>query len=215
MGNKKYTIYTLCCPVTGIVKYIGSTSSKLKYRLTGHICDSKRLSGPRHDWIESLTLKGLTPLIEPLEIIENDWENAEKYWIAQFRSWGFPLTNIADGGKGATGVRASSEKRRKQSIALKGKPKTKDHNLKVSIANKGRRHKKDFKEKCRQRMLGKRSKGLLRPITQYTKDDIFIANYECIRDAMKETGILETSIHNCLTNKTKSAGGFKWSYQNK
>ena len=34
--------------------------------------------------------------------------------------------------------------------------------------------------------------------------------FDSITDAQNKTGILRTSIHNCLTNKSKTAGGLQW-----
>ena len=34
------------------------------------------------------------------EVPTEDWEYWEKYWIAQYKSWGFKLENITHGGNG-------------------------------------------------------------------------------------------------------------------
>jgi hypothetical protein len=45
---------------------------------------------------------------------------AERFWISQFRAWGFRLTNLTNGGEGAASLRSEDHKR-KISIALKGR----------------------------------------------------------------------------------------------
>lgn len=49
-----------------------------------------------------------------------------------------------------------------------------------------------------------------KPIRQYTLDGQFIAEYDSLVDASKETGILKTSICNCLKGRSKNSGGFLW-----
>lgn len=51
-----------------------------------------------------------------------------------------------------------------------------------------------------------------RKIAQYDKQDIFIKNWDCIDEVVKELNILSSSISNCLSGLSKSAGGFKWVY---
>jgi hypothetical protein len=47
-------------------------------------------------------------------------------------------------------------------------------------------------------------------IIQMTKESEAIKEYKSIMDASTQTGILNTSIKNCLSGRTKSAGGYKW-----
>lgn len=49
-------------------------------------------------------------------------------------------------------------------------------------------------------------------IIQLTKDKVKIREFDCIRRAHHELGILETSISNCLNGRSKTAGGFIWEY---
>ena len=53
-----------------------------------------------------------------------------------------------------------------------------------------------------------------REILQYTKNDIFIKEFDSILSASIETGILGCSIINCCGKFSKSSGGFKWYYKN-
>lgn len=53
-----------------------------------------------------------------------------------------------------------------------------------------------------------------KPVVQYTKDGVIIAEYCSIAEASNKTAIKRNCIDNCLANKSKSAGGFKWKYKN-
>lgn len=212
-NNKVATIYTLSCPLTKEVRYVGKTERDLKVRYKQHLYHHKRDNSKRRKWVKSLLDIGLLPIIEPIDCVDIEEGNFyEQYWIAQFRAWGFSLVNSTDGGNSI--YKATIESRLKQAAALRGRPKTKEHNLKVSIANKGKKRTQEVRDGCRERMLGKRQPKLFVPITQYTLSGEFVANYECINDATRAMKILNTSIQNCLTGRSKSAGGFKWTYQN-
>ena len=47
-----------------------------------------------------------------------------------------------------------------------------------------------------------------KPISQYTKDGVFVKTYSSIRDAVEKTGI--NDIYLCFKGKIKYAGGFVW-----
>ena len=111
------TIYTLEDPTTKVVRYIGKTEESLSKRLTKHVYDSKRKISHRNNWISSLVKQGLRPTITLLEEVTSErWQLEEKYWIAQFRAWGFDLVNGTDGGeavykKGETFIQKYGEER--------------------------------------------------------------------------------------------------------
>lgn len=92
-----FYIYTLAHPGTGEIRYIGKTND-LKGRLKSHIYDYRK--SKKSGWIKSLKSQGLKPVIEVVEtfISEGECLSYEEYWIQQFRSWGFRLLNMAEGG---------------------------------------------------------------------------------------------------------------------
>lgn len=97
----EYTnIYSLSDPKTGEIRYIGKTYNHLRKRLYAHINECK--SGNKShkiNWIKSILSNGDVPIISTIDIVPtSDWEYWEKYWIEQFRQWGFNLTNITPGG---------------------------------------------------------------------------------------------------------------------
>lgn len=96
-------IYTLAHPLTGEVRYIGKTKD-LKDRLTRHIqksyLDKYDKNTYKSRWIKKLLSHNLKPIMEVLdECDENLVDIYEKYWISQFKTWGFNLVNISEGGE--------------------------------------------------------------------------------------------------------------------
>jgi len=93
-------IYTLEDPITKVVRYIGKTEQSLSKRLVKHVHDSKKKTSHRNNWITSLVKQGLRPTITLLEeVTSKDWQSEEKYWIPQFKAWGFDLVNGTYGGE--------------------------------------------------------------------------------------------------------------------
>ena len=94
------TIYSLSDPTTGEIRYIGKTYNALRKRLYSHIneCKSDNKSH-KINWIKSLLNNDEVPIISTIDIIPtSEWQYWEKYWIEQFKQWGFNLTNISLGG---------------------------------------------------------------------------------------------------------------------
>ena len=116
----KTFIYTLSDPKTNEIRYIGKTND-LDYRLKKHINESKNKRTHKEKWIDSIILKGLSPIIEILDIVdETEWCFYETYWISQFKTWGFNLTNGTSGGEGSDGFKGknhSNETKEKCRIA--------------------------------------------------------------------------------------------------
>lgn len=53
------------------------------------------------------------------------------------------------------------------------------------------------------------------PVIQFTKDNVFISEYNSVNEAGELNNITPCCISSCLTGHTKSAGGFIWKYKNK
>jgi transposase len=95
----KTFIYTLSDPITNEIRYVGKANN-LKKRLSTHLTPSNLIK-PSHknNWIKSLLVKNLKPLIKIVdEVLISEWEFWEIYWISQFKTWGFKLTNLTNGG---------------------------------------------------------------------------------------------------------------------
>lgn len=52
--------------------------------------------------------------------------------------------------------------------------------------------------------------NILRKICQYNKSEELIGSYNNVMEASRNTGISRTSITNCLSGLSKTAGGFIW-----
>lgn len=136
-------IYGLVDPITGFVRYVGKSVSP-NNRLRAHLIPSLLKSkSHKNNWLRSLLAVAKKPDLILLEKISDaDWENAERRWIAYYRSIpGYPpLTNGTSGGDGIDkGTTFSEETRRKLSTIRKGKslpPFTALHRNNLSKANK-------------------------------------------------------------------------------
>lgn len=113
-------IYALCDPDTEIVRYVGK-SNHPKDRYFRHLKDKQKTY--KVNWINKLKSIGKLPVLKILEKInKNQWEEAEKKWIAYYRQIaGHKLTNIDEGGIGPD---MTEETKKKISKSKKGKPGT-------------------------------------------------------------------------------------------
>lgn len=99
----KTYIYILQHPTTEYVRYVGKTNSP-KRRLQHHLSNKNKNGAYINNWIRSLKNKGLKPLMTIIDETEDNWQELEIYWIAQFKAWGFRLANVTLGGEGAYGA---------------------------------------------------------------------------------------------------------------
>jgi len=91
-------IYALIDPTDNKHRYVGKSDSPQK-RLLSHIASRDSDFTPKGKWITSLLDKGLKPTLVILEEVPvTEWEEAERSWIAQFRSRGCDLLNVQEGG---------------------------------------------------------------------------------------------------------------------
>lgn len=90
------TIYALCEPDTEIVRYVGKAKD-LPQRLRTHRWEAKCLRTHKANWLRSLTAPPTVIILE--NVSEDEWDSAERYWIAEMRRRGFDLTNHALGGQ--------------------------------------------------------------------------------------------------------------------
>jgi hypothetical protein len=95
---KTVTIYALCDPDTGLVRYVGKTID-LNARIRSHKYEafSGKYKTRKAHWLKPI---GGKPKIIILEVVEFEkWQEAEIRWIAFWRQSGANLTNYADGGQ--------------------------------------------------------------------------------------------------------------------
>jgi group I intron endonuclease len=158
---RKTFIYGLADPASDVIRYIGKADNP-EYRLIKHL---KTLNANTHkiNWLKSLKKLGLQPKLVVLdEVAKAEWEFWEQYWISQFRTWGFELTNGTSGGGGSNGFKHTEESKLKMSQRQLGKPMAESTKKKLSLLNTGKpgafknkTHSAEAREKIRLAKLGK------------------------------------------------------------
>lgn len=100
-GGEFTQIYVLIDPRNNDIRYVGKTNNITK-RLVKHICESKiSTKSYKKAWINQLLKLNLKPIIEVVDVISTDeWEFWEQHYISLYKSWGFKLTNLTNGGGG-------------------------------------------------------------------------------------------------------------------
>jgi len=90
-------VYSLSCPVTNSIRYIGiSVNSRRRY--SAHICETSSYSH-KSNWIKGLRNKNLKPVLGIIdEVLDEEAGFWEQHYISLFKSWGFRLTNGTNGG---------------------------------------------------------------------------------------------------------------------
>lgn len=234
--NYKVLIYTLSHPITKEIRYIGKTKLSLNSRLKLHL--KAKDKGYRSNWVKSLLKESLIPVIEELEETDlENWRECERYWIAQFKVWGFRLTNLAKGGEGndyfklnckksIENIRKTKElhKGNKYNLGRKMTQHTKDM-LKLGRQNRTEEQTKKINEKLSYvmslRIPHKNSlkaiidygKFTRKIIEQYDLQGNFIKEWSSANEIEKVLGFYHSNVANCCKGKHKNIGGFIWKYK--
>ncbi len=118
MISKTTFIYSLCEKGTDNIRYIGKTNN-IKTRIRTHIKNYKKERDHKNNWIQSVLKRGGEIEISIIdEVDKNDWKFWEKYWISQFKTWNYNLTNATEGGEGQDFY--SKETREKMRVSNSG-----------------------------------------------------------------------------------------------
>lgn len=106
--NKNITyIYSLEDPRNDQIRYIGKADIP-ENRYKAHLKDNNK--SHKVSWIKSLLKQGLQPILNiEDEILKNEFSFWERYYISLYRSWGFDLLNLTEGGEGESGWHHSFE----------------------------------------------------------------------------------------------------------
>lgn len=143
----KTYIYILIDPETNQVRYVGKTKN-LKRRYNQHISECSKLKSYKNNWLISLKNKNLRPEMVVIdETDKDDWIFLEQWYIQLYRSWGYRLTNLTEGGEGVCGYTPSQETRDKMSKANKGKVVSEETKRRLSATIKGRKMSEETKRK--------------------------------------------------------------------
>ena len=198
-------IYSLNCPITKEPKYIGQTIKSLEKRLQWHQYIYSN-SNKREKWILSLRNKGLIPIIEEIDNVENnDLDFWEKHYISLYKSWGFVLKNGTFGGRGVV-----SDLLMKNKITeglSKPEVRIKLSNSKLGELNPSKQ------KKTRDKLKKAWENRIIKQIDQYSLDGNFIKTWDRQTIAALELNISKDCICKCLKEKLSHAGGFIWKYK--
>ena len=183
----KIYIYTLKNPTTNNIRYVGQTNNP-KRRLDRHVTNSMSLRDNRHisNWIRSLNI---IPIMDIIETCDYSVRNErEKYWIDYYKSQGYDLCNLSNGGAGA-GIGNKN---------CLGRIISNETRIKISNANKGKIHNKSNNKG-----------GKPKTIYQYNKENNLIAVYKSIEEAVKATKFNRVTIRRNIQG-ISSSKSFIW-----
>lgn len=222
----KYYVYIHIDPRTNLVRYVGKGSGKRAYQF-----HPARRSGYHLTWLKSLKSLGMKPTVELIEqnLTEEQSFSLEKLWIAAYRHLGFPITNLTDGGEGASGQKWTQERRNKQSLYSgekhhsfgkpgpnKGKKFTEEHLKRLSeshkgktSAMKGKNFPSDFGKKVSESKKGKPApnRKKIRGVNIETLKEVLA---ESVKAMSELTNISPSAVAN---SARKNKPVFSWTFQ--
>lgn len=206
----KHYIYTLICPITNTIEYIGKTNN-LEKRLRSHLLDKTK--SIKNNWIKKLKKLGLVPKIECIEeCTDINVDEREIYWISYYRKINPKLKNMTKGGTGGTTHYGRPTKiYRSDGIVFKSVKEasiiSNTQSVAIFACLSGKR--------LQAGGFGWSRDGITFSNRQRKKDpkciEIFCSNgkkYSSINSAGKELNIFPQNINQCINGKRSSAGGF-------
>jgi hypothetical protein len=171
--------------------YIGKTNN-IKDRINNH----KRTFGKK-------------TILEIIDVVDiKEWKFWEKYWISQFKMWGFILLNKNKGGGGPDFHDDEIKK-----LISKNKKVTgyKDNELRkqnISKSNKGKPNSMKGKKQPQEYVI-KRAESNRKPCLQL-KDGILIKEWL----SSSEANDVYNGVNNVLNGRAKTAHGYVWLWKN-
>lgn len=234
---KNTFIYILIDPRNDQVRYVGKANNT-KQRLKNHCNPARYRCTHKFNWIKSLRKENLKPILIIIdEVLKSEWKFWERYWISQFLSWGFNLTNYTEGGDGLTyGNQTSFKKGDKSWNEGKGnvkictvcgsKFKSPKSAKKISCSKKcasvvvrkatlntqfNKNHKPWNTGKEGYKLKGKKKS---KPVLQLDKTtNVIVTEYLGCKEAATAMGCIPENIRRACVGKSKSAKGYKWKYK--
>ena len=134
-------VYGLIDPRAGELRYVGKTERSTHVRLKRHMHNAREgVRSHVYNWLRQLLAAGLKPEVEVLETHETAEAlvEAERHFIAYFRSIGCNLTNATEGGDGSVGYQHTEESKQKQRAKMSGRRLTPEHRSGISRGISGR-----------------------------------------------------------------------------
>jgi hypothetical protein len=165
--EKRFCVYSLNDPDTGLVRYIGITGRPLKERFQEHFKANTKTK--KSSWIKSLKFNHKRPSIELIEggLSEMECKEKEIQYIKIFKSFGARLVNGTDGGDGI--LNASKEVREKIGNAHRGKKLSSEQIEFIRKINTGRKAPQQTKDAVKKAHTGK-------VVSEETRAKISLAN---------------------------------------
>lgn len=202
-------IYALVDPRTDAVRYIGK-SIRPKERLANHL--NERSNSWRNHWLRKMRADGVRPVLRILEVVESDdWQTAERRWIAHGRALGWRLTNCTSGGDGVPDL--PPDVRARMAAAWTGRKHHPESLKRIGRASRGRKHSIESRARMRAIMTGRKitwvgkvSRGLCRlTAEQFADVHRRLANGEKQYDIARLVGVHKSTISNIHRGK-----GYLW-----
>lgn len=144
-------IYALIDPCDGEIRYVGK-SIRPRQRLQNH-CNEPAGTW-RTNWLQSLKRRGRRPQLRILQVLDrdDDWQQAERRWIADLKAEGVRLTNCTAGGDGVVGLPSEIRARMRMVwLGRKHKPETLE-----KLRGRTFKHTDEHRAKMRRVMAGRR-----------------------------------------------------------
>jgi group I intron endonuclease len=220
---EKGYVYGLKCPIENKCRYVGQTVQSLSKRLYKHLYEIDKYNSYKNAWLKKLRRLDLLIDIEIFIIEEcdvNQLSEREIFWIKEYRTIGYSLTNTTEGGDcGSLGHKHSDEAKKKISEAgkrQKGKKRTNETKDKISKSligkvgrNTGNSHSEETKKQISETKQGILSWNAT-PVLQLTKDDEIIREWVSATAASKELKLSQGNIWSVINGNRNKCGGYKW-----
>lgn len=207
-------IYELIDPKNGVTRYIGKTNN-IDLRFDGHIRNRFKYTSHKNNWIKQLLSEDLKPIINVIdEVPINEWPFWERYWIAQYKAWGFNLTNSTDGGEGL--LNPTKEIREKISKGNMGKPspfKNKKHTKEGLIKKSENMIGKNLGKKYKSNNINQHTLRKQKPVFKIDLNNNILDSYTSIKEAALKNNLYASLITRVCKGKLKKHGGFIWEYK--
>jgi hypothetical protein len=182
-------IYYLCKD-DGVPLYIGKTKNSPNLRLNDH----------RYKKEKNLNINVID------EVPTSDWKFWEKHYISLFKSWGFKLNNINNGGGGPKGGYFLTQETKNKIGKANSKPKPKEFGEKISKQRKGNWKISEYQIQAG--ILAKNKSTL-----QFDKQGNFIKEHISSKKAAEYIGVHEVNMRLHLGGKYKTCKGFIFKYK--
>lgn len=237
-------IYMLVEPETFLVRYIGKSNNP-NYRYNSHYSEKlkikengKYLPNRKISWIKSLKTKGLKPELVVIDKVSNkEWQFWETYYISLYRSWGFDLVNVRDGGCGHDGLRGDNNPAKRPEVrekiskaklgsknAMYGKTNSTTWKMGHKPWNQGLTEETSKSLKLRSEIKKNVKENLHKPVLQFNLQGNLIKEWDSMLKASQEYNISTYIIckyclgkinilKKCKEHKLKHR--FTWKFKNK